>query len=148
MADSKTGAGIYGIRPNGSFSFPLGKYASVFQTDIHPITKCAYENIRRAYENKRILIFSDSQAELKALSGPKVTFRLVLECQEALSALASHNEVTLMRVPGHQGILGNEKSDRHARQGSAMPSLVQSRHLENQDALQGKQLRTGMSFNI
>jgi hypothetical protein len=76
----------------------LGKYASVFQTEIYTITQCAYENIRRAYENKRILIFSDSQAALKVLSGPKVTSRLVLECQEALSALANRNEVTLMWV--------------------------------------------------
>jgi hypothetical protein len=44
----------------------LGKFASVFQTEIYAIFLCAYENIRRAYKNKRILIFSDSQAALKA----------------------------------------------------------------------------------
>jgi len=27
-AKSGTGSGIFGLRPNGSFSFPLGKYAS------------------------------------------------------------------------------------------------------------------------
>jgi hypothetical protein len=82
---------------------------------------CAYENIRRAYNNKRILIFSDSQAALKALSGPKVISRLVEECQEALSALAALNEVTLIWVPGHHGILGNEMVDKLARQATAMP---------------------------
>ena len=43
--DSGTGAGIYGVRPNRSFSFPLGKFASVFQTEIYAITQCASENI-------------------------------------------------------------------------------------------------------
>jgi hypothetical protein len=35
--DSGTSAGIYGIRPSRSFSFPLGKFASVFKTEIYTI---------------------------------------------------------------------------------------------------------------
>jgi ribonuclease HI len=93
----------------------LGKFASVFQTEIYAILLCAYENIRKKYKNKRILIFSDSQAALKALSGPKVISRLVEECQEALTVLVALNEVTLMWVQGHCGILGNEMADRLAR---------------------------------
>jgi ribonuclease HI len=72
-------------------------------------------NISRANRNKRILIFSDSQAALKAINNPKVTSRLVVECMDALSELAERNEVTLMWVPGHSGILGNEKADELAR---------------------------------
>jgi hypothetical protein len=33
-ADSGTGAGLYDKRPERSFSFPLRKYAKVFQTEI------------------------------------------------------------------------------------------------------------------
>ena len=33
-ANSGTGSGIFGLRPNRSFSFPLGKFATVFQTKI------------------------------------------------------------------------------------------------------------------
>jgi hypothetical protein len=43
-ADSGTGSGTYGIRPNRSFSFPLAKFAMVFQTEIHAILECACEN--------------------------------------------------------------------------------------------------------
>jgi len=94
----------------------------VFQTEIYIILQCAYENIIRAYKNKQILIFSDSQAALKALGGPKVTSGLVAEY---LDALASLNRVTLAWVPGHRGISGNEAADELARQTSAMPLLGQ-----------------------
>jgi ribonuclease HI len=122
-ADSGTGSGIYGIRPNKSFSFALGKFATVCQSEIYAILQCAFEDIRTAYKHKRILIFSDSQAALKVLSSPKVTSGLVAECLDALSALASLNTVTLVWVPGHYGISGNEEADKLARQASAMPLL-------------------------
>jgi hypothetical protein len=82
--ESGTGSGIRGLRPNSSLRFSLGKFATVFQTEIYAIFQCACENIRRAYRNKRIHIISDSQAALKALSSPKVTSRLVAECLDAL----------------------------------------------------------------
>jgi len=72
-ANWRTGSGIFGLRPKRSLSFPLGIFATVFQTEIYVILQCACKNIRRAYKNKWILIFSDSQAALQALSGPKVT---------------------------------------------------------------------------
>jgi hypothetical protein len=50
-----------------------------------------------------------------------VTSDLVAECLNALSELAGLNEVILVWVPGHIGILGNEEADRLARQASAMP---------------------------
>jgi ribonuclease HI len=120
-ADSGTGSGIFDLRPNRSLCFPLGKFTTVFQTEIYAILQCACENTRRAYRNKRILIFSDSQAALKVLSGPKVTLELVVECLNALFAQAGLNEVTFVWVPGHCGILGNEEADKLARQASAMP---------------------------
>jgi len=113
-ANSGTGSDIFGLRPKKSLSFPLGKFATVFQTERYAILQCACENIRRAYKNKRILSFSDSQAALKALSGPKVTSGLVAECLDALSVLACLIEVTLAWVPGHRGISGNEESDKLA----------------------------------
>jgi hypothetical protein len=48
-----------------------------------------------------------------------VTSRLVAECLDALSELACLNEVTLVWVPGHRGLFGNEEADKLARQASA-----------------------------
>jgi ribonuclease HI len=122
-ADCGTGSVIYSIRPNRNFSFPLDKFATVFQTAIYAILQCTCENIRRAYKHKRILIFSDSQAALKPLSSPKVTSGLAAECLDAFSALASLNVVTLIWVPGRCGIPGNEDADKLASQALAMPLL-------------------------
>ena len=56
-ANSGTGSGIFDLRPNRSFSFPMCKFVTVCQTEIYAILQRARENIRRAYKNKRILIF-------------------------------------------------------------------------------------------
>jgi hypothetical protein len=100
--------------------------------------------MRRAYKNKRILIFSDSQAALKALSNPKVTSGLVAECLDALSVLADMNEVNLIWVLGHCSIRGNEEADKH----QPYRYLVQSRLLECLSVQQEKQLRTRLSINF
>jgi ribonuclease HI len=49
-----------------------------------------------------------------------VTSGLVAECLDALSVLANQNELSLMWVPEHCGIPGNEQADKLARRGSAM----------------------------
>jgi ribonuclease HI len=147
-ADSGTGSGIYDVRPNRSFSFPLGKFAMVFQTEIYAILQCACENMRRAYKHKRIVIFSDSQAALRALSSPKVTSGLVAEFLDALFALASLNEVSLVWVPVQCGIPGNEEADKLARQASAMLLLCPELALGIPRHSAREAIRTGLNINI
>lgn len=100
--DSRTGSGVHVIRPRMNLTFPLGKYATVFQTEIYTIIiQCILENIIRAYSRKQILMFSESETALMALRSHIVTSGLVLNCLNALSNLVEWNEV---KLTGHRGI--------------------------------------------
>jgi hypothetical protein len=41
--DLGTGSDVCGLKPNKSCSFSLGKFASVFQTEIYAMLLCAYK---------------------------------------------------------------------------------------------------------
>jgi hypothetical protein len=77
-----------------------------------------------------------------------VTSGLVAECLNALCALASRNEVILMCVPGHCGIIGNEEADNLQGKEQLRHYLVQSRLLEYQSIQQEGLLRTGLGANF
>jgi hypothetical protein len=122
----------------------LGKFATVFQSEIHAILQRAYENIRRAYKNKQILIFSDSQAALKALSGPKVTSRLVAGCLDALLHWQALMRSPLFECQGIRASLAMNKQISLLDKRQPRQYLVQSQYLS---VCQEKQLRTGLSTN-
>lgn len=117
--DNSSGAGIFRAEPRVELSFPLGSEASVFQTEVLAILRCAEE---AAIETSpSVTICSDSQAALKALNSRIVHSRVVWECIEMLNSLAETRFVQLIWVPGHSNIEGNEKADELARLGSNSP---------------------------
>ncbi|KAL1446432.1 hypothetical protein WDU94_012296 [Cyamophila willieti] len=117
-----SGAGIHSMNPpKGDMSIPLGKYASVYQTEILAIMACAHENLRRGYTRREIHIFSDSQAAIKAIHSFQIKSQLTWECLHTLQQLGKTNRVHLEWVPGHKGIAGNEQADQLARKGSGTP---------------------------
>ena len=113
-----TGSGVHGVRPRHNICFPLGQFSTVFQAEVAAISWCLAENLRRRYQEKQIFILSDSQAALKALLSHVITSKLVWECLQLLNTLGNQNKVTLVWVPGHKGIEGNEKADQLARKGA------------------------------
>ena len=50
-----------------------------------------------------------------------VKSKLVLECLECLSELATHNSVQLVWVSGHEDILGNARAVELAKKGADTP---------------------------
>jgi len=85
-------------------SISLGKYATVFQAEIHANLACAHEIQTNARPEKCFSICSDSQAALKALQAAKTMFPLVQQCQKALNNISTPHSVGLFWVPGHSGL--------------------------------------------
>jgi ribonuclease HI len=118
-----SGTGFFVTNDDKKFSASLGKYATVFQSEVFAIKECAEYLNMLDLRDKSISIFSDSQAALKALSRYEVKSSLVLSCIQALESLSGNNIVTLSWIPGHHGVEGNEVADELARAGSSLPPV-------------------------
>lgn len=68
IRECETGAEVYFAYRNLEYSYPLGKYTSIFQAKVYSILQCAtYINLR-LQENERISIYTDGQAALRVTS--------------------------------------------------------------------------------
>jgi len=121
-APDGTGAGVYGPRTKYSHE-PMGQFPSIFQVEIHAMERCIQFNLDRKYRNKEIAILSDSQAAIKALSSSNINSIMVLECLGKLNDLGRNSKVTLLWVPGHVRVEGNEQADTLARKDRARTTL-------------------------
>jgi ribonuclease HI len=110
---------VFGQPKGRGLSFPLGRYATVFQADVFAILACAHDIQTHGTPEKHVSICSDSLAALKALGAVRTTSPLVRHCHEALNDISTRHAVGLYWVPGHAGVEGNETADRLARSGSA-----------------------------
>ena len=73
---------------------------TVFQAEVLAITTSVEELLDQNMSGNKILICSDSQSVLKAISKDEI--RIINE-------LAVHNDVVLTSVPGHTNIKGQNK---------------------------------------
>ncbi|XP_020297708.1 uncharacterized protein LOC109862160 [Pseudomyrmex gracilis] len=102
------GAGIYCPGSNHREFFSLGKLATVFQAEVLTILECAKLLLSRKTKTRRINIYTDSKAAIGALAKTTTESSVVWDCMQALNKLGERNNITLVWVPGHQGIQGNE----------------------------------------
>ena len=115
-----TGASAFSEEMNFSMSLPLGEYTTVFQSEVVAVCESSSEVIRAGVKDRKVLICTDSESSIESLSSVKFSSGLVLQCFEVLETLSSENDVTLIWVPGHSGIPGNERADELARNGSSV----------------------------
>ncbi|XP_044757685.1 ribonuclease H1-like [Coccinella septempunctata] len=113
------GAGIYGSSTKCTIA--LGSHSSAFQAEIITIEKCVDINLERNYQGCDIVIHSDSQAAIEALNSYVTDSKLIWECRSKLNEVGKKNKVSLVWVPGHSGIKGNEEADTLARKGAQTP---------------------------
>jgi ribonuclease HI len=113
-------AGVYGQSVRRRLSFPLGKYATVFQAEVFAILACVHDIKAYGTPEKYVSICCDSQAALKALRAVRTRSPLVYQCQRALNDISAQHAVGLYWVPGHAGVNGNEIADELAKYGSAL----------------------------
>lgn len=97
----------------------LGTYADITQAEIAAIHICALEIANENISQNPIEIFSDSQGALKALAGYKIESKLVIECVQALTAIANTREVTLIWTRGHSTNTSNISADALAKVGAS-----------------------------
>ena len=113
-----TRAGFYCEELNIEHSLHLEDHATIFQAEVSAIARGAQELRLSNLTGERIAICSDSQAALKALERVANKYRVVSEYKHMLKELNRANNITLIWVPGHNNIPGNEKADELAKIGS------------------------------
>lgn len=104
------------------YTFP--SLYSVFTCELYAIKK-ALEHILETQTDKCYLLHTDSQSSLQALQDIFSTNALIQEMHQLLTDLMKQGrKITLMWIPSHQGIPGNELADAAAKEATRLPLHV------------------------
>jgi ribonuclease HI len=125
---SATGVGFAAVFPDFTERGSLSICASVFTAELYAILLALMHILRSP--SLSFVVFSDSLSALQAVEGFNTSNSLVQKIQQWLFFIsARHKVVSFCWVPGHVGVVGNEKADTVAKLASTDPvSLAQLPH--------------------
>ena len=113
------GASFVVLDSSENYGYRLPDYCSIFQCEILAIKMACLYQLNLKPKCKTIAFCVDSQAVLKALDSPKTSSTLIKDCKIALNSLSDMAEVTLLWIPSHCGLSGNEAADQLAKWGAS-----------------------------
>ena len=110
---SKTddGYGCAVIEEGNVHRYKCHKYCSVYSTELYAILKAI--EIAEIKRKTKIVICTDSLSAVTGIQDSETKHPLVIEIQNKLEK--TNMTITLMWIPSHVGIVGNEKADLEAK---------------------------------
>ena len=126
LDSGQTGCAFYIPGLKISKRFRLDDGVSVFTAELFAIYMALFQVMNMPVTVNAIVIFTDSKSSLDALKGwGKNRESLVFDCRVAIHQLIERGtSVSLMWVPGHVGIAGNEAADVAAREAALLPTVT------------------------
>jgi ribonuclease HI len=110
---------FYNLKSSGN----LGPKCTIAQAELTALTHCAITALELDVKDKNIVMCTDSKSVLNSINNPLTVSKLVKDCKFFLNLLCAANRVSVMWVPGHCDIHGNEVADSLAKAGSQL-SLI------------------------
>jgi len=88
--NSQTGGGVFSPELDIKVSFPLPDYCCVLQAEVMAIQEAMSHLDTSEHHDIYILIFSDSQAALRALDSYTANSKTISECNKSIYEMATH----------------------------------------------------------
>ncbi|KAJ4430889.1 hypothetical protein ANN_19480 [Periplaneta americana] len=120
-SQTNQGCGCAVVYPDHTMLYTLPSLYSILTCELYAIKK-ALEYILETETDKSYLLHTDSQSSLQALQDIFSTNALIQEIHQLLTDLMKQGrKITLILIPSHQGIPGNETVDAAAKEVTRLP---------------------------
>ena len=96
-------------------NYQLSTFHTVFQCEAHALYRASIllQDILSSpsYNENKVIIYTDSQALIKALSKSDTRSKQICNLHNSLNKLSTKHLIQIEWIPGHEGHEGNEKAD-------------------------------------